>query len=87
MRVPDPDAADTASGRSVIEAMAGCCNLVIVEDPDFGPEQLQEHCRRHALNSIVAFDLHDRLSLVASHCLVVARSDRLRSNPGGVRIW
>lgn len=86
-RIPALEAADTIGGRSVVEAMAHCCDIVVIEDPDFGPEQLRDHCRRHALNSIVAFDLHNRLSLVASHCLVVARSDRLRSNPGGVRIW
>lgn len=86
-RIPAAEAADTSSGRSVIEAMAQRCDIVVIEDPDFGPEQLRDHCRRHSLDSIVAFDLHSRLSLVASHCLLLARSNRLRSNPAGVRIW
>ncbi len=86
-RIPAAEAADTSSGGSVIGAMAQRCDIVVIEDPDFGPEQLRGHCRRHSLDSIVAFALHSRLSLVASHCLLVARSNRLQSNPGGVRIW
>ena len=84
----NPDCLLTRSGESVIDALLGYCDCVLIEDADLRPHDLVEHVRQQVRRPMAIEDVSRTLGLVSNRAYFVRRDSDVKADAAlGKRIW
>ena len=83
-----PECLLTERGESILEKLLVNCALVVIDDADLRPQDLQSHRVRTSLSNVTAIDMTKALGLKGRFCYALLRAnDSAVNHLNGQQLW